>query len=144
MKFFVCIFSFFIIPSTVFYQPKEWPLGRMYFDQYYLECNDHKKNVYCVHHQDTIIGINLQDNLYEFHVSNDSSIIVYLSRAWNPIKPFWNTCLKTNIISLLPIGVIRNVYNGDTIQSNGFKSAYMGPKYSSLHKMQKRRMEQGS
>ena len=90
--------------------------------------------MYCIHSLDTIKGINIANNQYEFRISNDSIIVVCLSREWNILKPLWNTFLASDIITLLPIGDIKYVSKGDTIQFKGFESAYVGPKFVYLRK----------
>lgn len=68
--------------------------------------------------------------------------MVRLSRKWNVIKPLWNTFITSDTISMLPIGEIKYVYNGDTIQFEGFESAYVGPKIVSLRKKKSKKGNQ--
>lgn len=142
MKCFACLFSFIIISSSLFSQEKCDDIHKLYDNQYYLVRNNQGKNVYCIHYLDTIKGINIANNLYEFCISYDSSVVVYLSRQWNVFKPLWNTFFTTDTISLLPIGNIRYVYNDDTIQFERFRSAYVGPRYISLRKKKKQNRNQ--
>ncbi len=137
MKCFVCLFSFIIISSSLFCQEVCDDIHMFNDNHYYLVHSNQEKNVYCIHCLDTIKGIGVADNLYEFRISNDSSIVVYLSRKWNVVKPLWNTFFTSDTISLLPIGDIIYVYNGDTIQFEKYKSAYVGPKLTSLRKKKK-------
>lgn len=138
MKFYICLLSFIITPLLLFCQSTCHPIQKFYADQYYCVQNNHEKNVYCVRLHDTIKGIRLSDNLYEFRIGNDSSIVVFLSRKWTPLRPLWNSFLTTRTISLLPVGCIKYVYNGDTIQIKWNKSAYVGPRYVSSRKKKKK------
>lgn len=138
MKLYICLLSFIITPLLLFCQSTCHPIQKFYADQYYCVQNNHEKNVYCVRLHDTIKGIRLSDNLYEFRIGNDSSIVAFLSRKWTPLRPLWNTFLTTRTISLLPVGCIKYVYNGDTIQIKWNKSAYVGPRYVSSRKKKKK------
>lgn len=138
MKCFICQFLFIIISSSIFCQEACADILKFNVDHYYLVKNNQEKIAYCIHSQDTVSGINLGNDLYVFHVSNDSSILVHLSRKWNMFKPLWNTFYTSDTISLLPVGDIKYVCNGDTIQLRGYKSAYVGPKYVSIQKKKKK------
>lgn len=137
VKPFVCLFSFILVATSLFCQDACGDIQKFYADQFFLIHDNQGKTVYCVHYQDTIKGTSPAKNIYEFRFNNDSLLVVRLSRMWDVLKPLWNTCLSSDTISLLPIGDIKYICYGDTIQLQGFKSAYVGPKYVSSRKKQK-------
>lgn len=134
MKRFVCLFSFILITSFLLCQEDCVDIHKFNDNHYYLTQNNQEKNAYCIHCQVSILGINLTNNLYKFQISEDSSIIVHLSRKWNVIKPLWNTIFTSDTIMMLPVGDIMYVCNGDTILFEGYKSAYVGPKFSAIRR----------
>lgn len=142
MKHFICLLSFVAISSSLLSQEMCDNIDMFNNGRFYLIHNDIENVVYYVRNQDTIKGNHLSGKQYEFCYGNNSCLMVRLSRKWNVIKPLWNTFITSDTISMLPIGEIKYVYNGDTIQFEGFESAYVGPKIVSLRKKKSKKGNQ--
>ena len=138
MKRIACL-MFFLLPTTFCHcQDICDDIQKMNgYVQYCLIRKERNKFIYCIHEQDTIVGVPLSEHHYRFCLNNDTCIEAQLLRKWNTIRPLWNTFFTSDTLSLLPVGDIKYVCNGDTIIHKGYKSAYIGPKFLSLHKREK-------
>lgn len=138
MKHFVC-FTLFIITATFSFSQNGCDnIQRMGSDSYYFKVRDNNANsMYCVHNQDTILDVLISRNLYRFCMKSDTCIVAKLSREWDVLKPFWNTFIASDTISMLPIGETKYIFQGDTIRRQGFKNAYVGPRFIRLKEVRK-------
>ena len=121
-----------IFSSSLFCQDKCNDIDKFYCDYYYFVQKKKEKKAYCIHYQDTIAGNKIKEDQYGFFIGNDTCIVVHLTRKWNIFNPLWNTTILSDTISLLPIGTINYIFHDDTLQQEGFKSSYVGPKLVSL------------
>ena len=138
MKYSVCFTFFIIIATFSFSQNGCDNIRRMGGGFYYFKVRDNNVNtMYCIHNQDTVMGVLISGHLYQFCMRSDTCIVANLSRKWDILRPLWNTFITTDTISMLPVGEIKYIYHSDTIQHRGFETSYVGPRFSPLKDVMK-------